>query len=54
MTVLDSLPTTGIEKSEGLAFSCPQGDVIAWDTQLPNDVQNLHTGLYILCLLSRL
>jgi hypothetical protein len=40
------------ENSEGLAVSCAQGDVRAGDPQLPHDVQNLHTGLYILCLLS--
>jgi hypothetical protein len=33
------------ENSEGIAVSCPQGDVRAGDPQLPKDVQNLHTGL---------
>ena len=38
--------------NKGLAVSCAQGNVRAVDPELPHDVQNLHTGLYILCLLS--
>ena len=49
---LDVLHQDSTENSEGLAVSCAKGDVRAGDRQLPYDVQNLHTGLYILCLLS--
>jgi hypothetical protein len=40
---LDSHNQDSLENSEGLAVSCAQGDVIAGDPQLPQDVQNLHT-----------
>ena len=49
---LDANHQDSTENSEGLAVSCAQGDVRAMDPQLPHDVQNLRTGLYILCLLS--
>ena len=50
VTMLDSMPNI----SDGFAISCAQSDVRAVDPQLPHDVQNLHKGLYTLCLVSYL
>ena len=51
---LDAHLQGSAENCEGFAVNCAQGDVRAGYPQLPHDVQNFHTGLYILCLLYRL